>query len=143
MLKSLLKELVGASSGVLERCPSLLPFRNKCHVLVLFEGASDERPEMQEDLLENQQDALRSHDIALLRVAGGGVFSSTDSPVEIDADVIRHDLNGPSPEEFEAVLVDREGAVVLRSTKPVSLPYLLDLIGAGSGAGKNPSSSRF
>ncbi|WP_431323332.1 DUF4174 domain-containing protein [Rhizobium sp. YTU87027] len=128
MLKSLLKEIIGAPPAILERCPSLLPFRNKYHVLVLFEGAADDRPEIQENLLANQHDTLQSYEIALLRVAGGGVFTSLDNPADIDADELRNDLHGPSPEEFEAVLVDREGAVVLRSSNPVSLPYLLDLI---------------
>ncbi|OWW02425.1 hypothetical protein ATY81_22450 [Rhizobium sp. R72] len=135
MLKSFLKEILGAPSGIMERCPSLLSFRNKCHVLVLFEGAADDRPDMQEDFLANKHDMLQSHDIALLRVAGGGVFSSLDNPVEIDADEIRNDLDGPSPEDFEAVLVDREGAVVFRSSRPINLPYLLDLISGSPGAG--------
>jgi hypothetical protein len=103
-------------------------FRNKCHVLVLFEGSADDRPELQEEYLANQHEALASRDIALLRVAGGGVFSSFEASSDISADQIRADLNGPSPEEFEAILVGVDGVVKFRSRLPVSVQHVIDLI---------------
>lgn len=122
MFKSLLKELVGIPTNPTEDLETLGEFRGKCHVLVLFEGSDDDRPEVQERYMENQQSALEAKNVSLLRVAGGGVFSSLDSPLDISADDIRSDLNGPSPEEFEAVLVDKQGHVILRSPTPVELP---------------------
>lgn len=128
MLKSLLREIIGTGYDGTKRGETLLPFRGKCRVLVLFEGAADERPEVQENYLANQQSVLTTNDIALLRVAGGGVFSSLDSPLDISADDLRGDLDGPSPEEFEAVLVDRDGAIVFRSAAPVQLNDVLTAI---------------
>ncbi|EPE96202.1 hypothetical protein RGCCGE502_21530 [Rhizobium grahamii CCGE 502] len=109
-------------------CPSLLAFRNASYVLVLFEGAADDRPEMQEEMLANQHDVLAAHNIAIVRVAGGGVFTSLDQAMDIEADDVRRDLEGPSPEEFEAVLIDPNGATKLRSQEPVSVPSLIDAI---------------
>ncbi|KRB49270.1 hypothetical protein ASE04_19065 [Rhizobium sp. Root708] len=128
MLKSLLKEIIGAVPNSSERAECLQAFRGKCRVLVLFEGASDDRPEIQEGYLTDQQEVLASNDIALLRVAGGGVFSSLETPVDISVDDLRADLNGPSPEDFEAVLVDRDGAVVFRSKAPVQLSAILSAL---------------
>ncbi|MBW9117318.1 DUF4174 domain-containing protein [Rhizobium cauense] len=128
MLKSLLSEIVGVPQEPTEGPPSLRSFRHKCHVLVVFGGSADQRPEEQERLLTNQQVALETHGIALLRVAGGGVFSSLETIVDISADELRSELDGPSQEEFEAVLVNKAGKVTMRSKAPVSLPYVLDLI---------------
>lgn len=128
MLKSFIKEIIGASPALYDPCPSLLLFRNKCHVLVLFEGSADDRPELQEEYLANQHEALASRHIALLRVAGGGVFSSFEPSADISADQIRADLNGPSPEEFEAILVSPDGAIKFRSPRPVSVQHVIDLI---------------
>jgi len=128
MLKSLIKEIIGASPTLDDPCPSLLSFRNKCHVLVLFEGSADDRPELQEAFLANQHEVLALRNIVLLRVAGGGVFSSFEASADISADEIRADLSGPSPEEFEAVLVGADGQVKFRSMRPVSMQHLIDLI---------------
>ncbi|MBB3320128.1 hypothetical protein FHT77_006047 [Rhizobium sp. BK181] len=129
MLKSFIREIIGAPPVATDPCPSLLAFRNTSHVLVLFEGGDDDRPEAQEQLLENQQDVLSAHNIAIVRVAGGGVFTSLDQVMEIEADEVRHDLDGPSPEEFEAVLIDPQGETKLRSREPVSVPFLTEAIG--------------
>jgi len=128
MLKSFIKEIIGTSAAATDPCPSLLAFRNTSYVLVLFEGGDDDRPEMQEQLLENQHDALSAHDIAIVRVAGGGVFTTLDQGMEIEADEVRNDLDGPSPEEFEAVLIDPRGTVQFRSAEPVSVPFLIGAI---------------
>ncbi len=128
MLKSFLREIMGSVPDSASCAKTLLAFRGECRVLVLFEGAADERPEVQEDYIANQQDVLSRHDIVLLRVVGGGVFSSLDNPVDIDVDDLRSDLNGPSPEEFEAVLVDRDGAVIFRSPLPVPVSAILSAI---------------
>ncbi|MDP9812298.1 hypothetical protein J2W42_005168 [Rhizobium tibeticum] len=126
MLKSFIKEIIGASTALYDPCPSLVSFRNKCHVLVLFEGSADDRCELQEEYLANQHEALASRDIALLRVAGGGVFSSFEACADISADQIRADLNGPSPEEFEAILVGPDGAIKFRSGRPVSVQHVVE-----------------
>ncbi len=127
MLKSLFKEIIGTSPAIHDPCPSLLGFRNTSWVLVLFEGAADERPEKQEQLLANEQDALESRMVAILRVAGGGVFTSLDIAADIGADEVSNDLDGPSSDEFE-VLVDLNGVLKFRSNQPVSVPYLVGLI---------------
>jgi len=119
---------MGASRVSDDPCPSLLGFRNRCWLFVLFEGAADGRPERQEQLLANQQGALDARDITILRVAGGGVFTSLDIAADIGADDVRGDLNGPSPDEFEAVLVDLNGITRLRSKEPVSVPYVLAIM---------------
>lgn len=128
MLKSLFKEIIGASPATDDPCPSLLGFRNLSWVLVLFEGAADDRPEMQEQLLANQQGALEKQAVTILRVAGGGVFDSLDTAADIGADDVRDDLEGPSPDEFEAILVDPNGITRFRSNQPVSVPYLVGLV---------------
>ncbi|MDM9627891.1 DUF4174 domain-containing protein [Rhizobium sp. S152] len=121
MLKSILSEILGTPPANAEGLASLSRFRGKCHVLVLFEGSADDRPEMQEALLTNQHESLAARDVVLLRVVGGGVFSSLENPMAIDADDIRFDLEGPSIEEFELVLVHRDGAIILRSNNPVDM----------------------
>lgn len=113
MFKSLLKELVGIPTNPAEDLEALKRFRGKCHVLVLFEGSGDDRPELQERYMENQQMALEAKNVSLLRVAGGVVFSSLDSPLDISADDIHSALNGPSPEQ---------GQVILRSPPPSNFP---------------------
>ncbi|WP_037090575.1 hypothetical protein [Rhizobium sp. 42MFCr.1] len=88
MLKSLFKEIIGASPATDDPCPSLLGFRNLSWVLVLFEGAADDRLEMQEELLANQQGALEKQAVTILCVAGGGVFDSLDTAADIGADAM-------------------------------------------------------
>ncbi|NMN74329.1 DUF4174 domain-containing protein [Rhizobium sp. 57MFTsu3.2] len=128
MLRSLFKEIIGASPATDDSCPSLLGFRNLSWVLVLFEGAADDRPEMQEQLLANQQGALEKQAVTILRVAGGGGFDSLDIAADIGADDVRNDREGPSPDEFEAILVDPNGITKFRSNQPVSVPYLAGLV---------------
>nr|WP_244423825.1 DUF4174 domain-containing protein [Rhizobium sp. CF122] len=41
---------------------------------------------------------------------------------------MRADRSGPSPEEFEAILVGADGQVKFRSMRPVSVRYVIDLI---------------
>ncbi|WP_246718048.1 DUF4174 domain-containing protein [Rhizobium sp. BK060] len=55
-------------------------------------------------------------------------FSSFNASADIGADQIRADRSGPSPEEFEAILVDADGQVKFRSMRPVSVQYVIDLI---------------
>lgn len=80
MLKSLFRELTGASLKDSDPCPSLAPFRDKCHVVVVFEGSNDDRPLRQEEALVPYDRTLADHDIAVLRVAGGGVFQLFENP---------------------------------------------------------------
>lgn len=43
-------------------------------------------------------------------------------------DAIRAELGGPSADKFEAVLLGLDGVVQLRSSQPVAVSYLLQLI---------------
>ncbi|WP_338009975.1 DUF4174 domain-containing protein [Rhizobium sp. CF122] len=54
-------------------------------------------------------------------------FSSFNASAD-SADQIRADRSGPSPEEFEAILVGADGQVKFRSMRPVSVRYVIDLI---------------
>lgn len=128
MLKSIFREIAGFPVPASEPAPSLREFRNRCRVLALFEGSLDERPAVQEDLLRQENEALLKRDITVLRIAGGGVFQLFEEPYDLDADDIRRDLDGPSAEEFEVVLVGRDGAVKLRSREPLSCARLFAMI---------------
>jgi hypothetical protein len=124
MLKSLFRELLGTGNPRLDAAPSLQAFRDKCRVLAIFEGSPDDRPAVQDDLLRHENEALMKRDIAVLRIAGGGVFQLFDEPYDLSADDIREDLDGPSQDEFEVVLVGRDGTIKLRSQQPMSCAAL-------------------
>jgi hypothetical protein len=71
----------------------------------------------------------RSLSFALLAEA----FLTVSTPprgigADTGADDVRDDLEGPSPDEFEAILVDPNGITRFRSNQPVSVPYLVGLV---------------
>jgi hypothetical protein len=128
MLRSLFKEFSGVDGKLNDPCPSLVSFRNKCNVLVIFEGSNDDRPIRQEEELLHHEKNLTDRDVTVLRVAGGGVFQLFEEPYELDADDIRRDLQGPSDDEFEMVLVGLDGSTKLRSYAPLPTSVILDVL---------------
>jgi hypothetical protein len=86
---------------------------------VIFEGSSDDRPVRQEEELLHHEKNLIDREVTVLRVAGGGVFQLFEEPYELNADDIRRDLQGPADDEFEIVLVGRDGTTKLRSDAPL------------------------
>jgi hypothetical protein len=128
MLKSLFREIAGPRDRVNDPCPSLASFRNRCNVLVIFEGSSDERPIRQEEELLHHEKTLNDRAVAILRVAGGGVFQLFEEPYELNADDIRSDLQGPADDEFEIVLIGHDGTTKLRSYSPLPATIIVGVI---------------
>ncbi len=128
MLRSLFRELAGIGDKVTDPCPSLASFRDRCSVLVIFEGSSDDRPARQEEELLHHEKSMTERDIAVLRIAGGGVFQLFEEPHELNADDIRSDLEGPSDDDFEIVLVGRDGTTKLRSYAPLPATVIIDVV---------------
>lgn len=121
---------VGAELGIPTSAASttLREFRGKCRVLVVFEELSSGKAEIQEYLLSDKLLALRDYNVVLIRVAAHGVFESLYPREDLDPDAIRAELGGPSADKFEAVLLGLDGVVQLRSSQPVAVSYLLQLI---------------
>ncbi|AVA25156.1 DUF4174 domain-containing protein [Rhizobium sp. NXC24] len=130
MLRSLFREFAGAGGKLDDPCPSLASFRNRCNVLVIFEGSNDDRPIRQEEELLHHERNLTDRDVAVLRVAGGGVFQLFEEPYELNADDIRRDLQGPADDEFEMVLVGLDGMTKLRSYAPLPTIVILGVLDA-------------
>lgn len=121
---------VGAELGISTSAASttLGEFRGKSRVLVVFEELSSGKAEIQEYLLADRFSALRDYSVILIRVAAHGVFESLYPREDLDPDAIRAELGGPSADKFEAVLLGLDGVVQLRSSQPVAVSYLLQLI---------------
>ncbi|TCL67210.1 DUF4174 domain-containing protein [Rhizobium sp. BK251] len=132
MLKSLVRELIGASPETKRSPDSLRDFRGRCSVLAVFEDSDDERPVLQEQLLKQCGAVLERCNIAVLKIAGGGVFQLLDEPYDIDADEIRDELK-VSSDDFEVVLVDMDGTVRLRSRQPIDVHELLAMLDPSAG----------
>jgi hypothetical protein len=135
MLRSLFRQFAGTDDKLGDPCPSLASFRNRCNVLVIFEGSSDDRPVRQEEELLHHEKNLIDREVTVLRVAGGGVFQLFEEPYELNADDIRRDLQGPADDEFEIVLVGRDGTTKLRSDAPLPAIVITGVID------KRPSSA--
>lgn len=123
-------QAIGAELGIGAPAPSktLREFRGKCRVLVVFEELSSGKAEIQEYLIAEKQVALRRHNVAIIRVAATGVFEELRPRDDMDPDAIRSELGGPAADKFEAVLLGVDGMVRLRTTQPVAVGYLLELI---------------
>lgn len=128
MLRSLFKELAGTDGRIGGSYPSLAPFHNRCNVLVVFEGSNDDRPFRQEEELVHHEQKLAERDVTVLRIAGGGVFQHYGEPHALNADDIRKELQGPADDEFEIVLVGRDGITKLRSYAPLPVNVIIDII---------------
>ncbi|MCV3739394.1 DUF4174 domain-containing protein [Rhizobium sp. TRM96647] len=103
-------------------------FRGKSRVVVVFEELSSGKAEIQEYLLADKFSALRKHNVVLIRVAAHGVFESLYPRDDLSPDAIREELGGHEVEKFEAVLLGIDGVVQLRSSQPVAVDYLCQLI---------------
>lgn len=121
---------IGAELGIATSAASttLQEFRGKSRVLVVFEELSRGKAEIQEYLLADKFSALRNHNVILIRVAAHGVFESLYPREDLSADAIRAELGGHEAEKFEAVLLGLDGVVQLRSSQPVAVSYLCQLI---------------
>lgn len=121
---------IGAELGVSTSAASttLQEFRGKHRVLVVFEELSSGKSEIQEYLLADKFAGLRNHNVILIRVAANGVFESLYEREDLSPDAIRKELGGQEPEKFEAVLLGLDGMVQLRSSQPVAVSYLCQLI---------------
>ncbi len=130
---------IGAELGIATSAASttLQEFRGKARVLVVFEELSSGKGEVQEYLLADKFSALREHGVVLIRVAAHGVFESLYPREDLSADAIREELGSPVANKFEAVLLGLDGVVQLRSSQPVAVDYLCQLIEKMPPAGGN------
>ncbi len=120
MLKSIVREIIGASGrqSALPQC--LKQFVGLKPVLLIFADAEDDRAAIEDDLLRSAHMRLIEADVEVFNVAGGGVFPLFEGAYDLDADDIREKLEGPQPGEFAIILIGRDGTVKLRSREPLS-----------------------
>lgn len=121
MLKSIVQEIIGAPRRAPALPQSLLQFRGKKRVLIIFADAQDDRALIQDEWLRKAHMRLIEEDVEVFSIAGGGAFALFDDAWELDADDIRERLQGPPTGEFGLILIGRDGLVKLRSREPRSV----------------------
>lgn len=106
---------------------SLSQFEWKNRVLVLFGKSDDGKLRKQLDALAGQKPALADRDMVVLHVHGNEVETVFGDSAKLDANKIALEARAPA-EQFEAVLVGKDGGITLRSEDVVSTVELFDLV---------------
>lgn len=104
---------------------SELTWKNR--VLVAFGGAMDGRLRQQITLLMKNTDDLADRDMIVLQVSGDTVSTIFGSAPDLDADALRAGAKA-SGDEFQVILVGKDGGIKLRSNQVVGDVELFDLI---------------
>jgi hypothetical protein len=128
MMKSLVTEILGVPANQNEGAQALGQYQWKNRVLVVFSDTSNAKAARQENMLLTERGELGERDMLVLRVRGGSVMPIYGSGVELDADRIRHDIQGPEAGEFAVVLIGKDGSVKLRAHEPVSPAEIFALV---------------
>jgi hypothetical protein len=128
-LKSLLAEIVGISQDDTHPADSLDAFAGVARVLVVFDDSRGDA------LVQDKQlslDALRRLQILVAHVLVNGTVEIGKRPTHISGLQLRSELTGPPVGEFGAVLIDLDGAIILRVNEPVSTSDLAHVVGTAS-----------
>jgi len=104
---------------------SELTWKNR--VLVVFGGATDGRLRQQITLLMKKTDDLADRDMIVLQVSGDTVSAIFRSAPDLDADALRAGAEA-SGDEFQVILVGKDGGIKLRSNQVVADVEIFDLI---------------
>lgn len=98
----------------------LEPFRWKYRVVAIFADADNAKASRQENQLLAERDGLAERDLVVLRVAEGMVKALFGAADDLDADLLRTDLEAPEVGVFAAILVGKDGSVKLRAVEPMT-----------------------
>ena len=120
MMKSLVTEILGVPANQNDAAQALGQYKWKNRLLVVFSDTSNAKAARQENMLMTERSGLGERDMLVLRVRGGSVMPIYGSGVELDADRIRQDVQGPEAGEFAVVLVGMDGTVKLSAHEPVT-----------------------
>ncbi|WP_280514342.1 DUF4174 domain-containing protein [Pseudorhizobium halotolerans] len=99
----------------------------KNRVLAVFGGATDGRLRQQITLLMKKTDDLADRDMIVLQVSGDTVSAIFGSAPDLDADALRAGAEA-SGDEFQVILVGKDGGIKLRSNQVVANVEIFDLI---------------
>lgn len=128
MMKSLVTEILGVPANQNGPAQALGQYQWKNRVLVVFSDTSNAKAARQENMLMTERSGLGERDMLVLRVRGGSVMPIYGSGVDLDADKIRHDIQGPEVGEFAVVLIGMDGSVKLKAGEPVSAAEIFTLV---------------
>ena len=139
VLKSLIAELTGhVPSQAGDLSDEIAPGRR---LVVIFEDTLGALREWQNELLQIDGDALRQMNMWVACIPSDGQPAllngrASDLPVE----ELRQVLSESSPGEFQVVLLDVEGTVILRADGPVTIEQLSEAVKQVSTVQETPSS---
>lgn len=128
MMKSLVTEILGVPANQNDAAQALGQYKWKNRLLVVFSDTTNAKAARQENMLMTERAGLGERDMLVLRVRGGSVMPIYGSGVDLDADKIRHDVQGPSAGEFAVVLVGLDGTVKLSAREPVPAAEIFALV---------------
>jgi len=128
MMKSLVTEILGVPANQNDAAQALGQYKWKNRLLVVFSDTSNAKAARQENMLMTERSGLGERDMLVLRVRGGSVMPIYGSGVELDADRIRQDVQGPEAGEFAVVLVGMDGTVKLSAHEPVTPAEIFALV---------------
>ena len=128
MMKSLVTEILGVPANQNDAAQALGQYQWKNRLLVVFSDTSNAKAARQENMLMTERSGLGERDMLVLRVRGGSVMPIYGSGVELDADRIRQDVQGPEAGEFAVVLVGMDGTVKLSAHEPVTPAEIFALV---------------
>ncbi|MGK9055505.1 DUF4174 domain-containing protein, partial [Neorhizobium petrolearium] len=101
--------------------------------LVLFEDNLSPVRKWQTELLKMDQDALRAMDIAVICVsADEGPSMINGRPQSLPVVDLRRELQGGDG-KFEAILIDKDANILLRSDAPVTIAQIEEAVSGESG----------
>ncbi|SMF53198.1 protein of unknown function [Xaviernesmea oryzae] len=117
-----------AASG--EMAAALVPDKR---ALVLFEDNLSPVRKWQTELLKMDQDALRAMDIAVICVsADEGPSMINGRPQSLPVVDLRRELQGGDG-KFEAILIDKDANILLRSDAPVTIAQIEEAVSGENG----------
>jgi len=128
MMKSLVTEILGVPANQNDAAQALGQYKWKNRLLVVFSDTSNAKAARQENMLMTERSGLGERDMLVLRIRGGSVMPIYGSGVELNADKIRRDVQGPEAGEFAVVLVGMDGTVKLSAHEPVTPAEIFALV---------------
>lgn len=106
---------------------SLSNFEWKNRIVLVFGKATDPKVERQIDVLKEKQAELADRALVVIRIAGDEARAVYGTAVTMDADKLRTDAKVGN-DDFQVILVGKDGGVKFRSKDIVSVVEIFDLI---------------
>jgi hypothetical protein len=127
MFSSLLAEIIGVIPAT--KATEISDIAGEAPALIVFGNPTNESVTAQNDALRPGQNNLQQLSISVVHVPDGdGPVLINGLPCSLAADRIRTGLNRDALEQFQVMLLDPDGRLLLRSDKPVTLDQLREAI---------------